>query len=181
MPDDVTARYVIGLGLAGAARHAVPELEPAEYPRLSEAYRTHLLRRQHEVLLFDGVPELLHELSAQSYLLAIATGKSRAGLNEALARSGLTNLFNATRCADEDQPKPHPAMLQRLMSDLVQLPDRTLMIGDTTHDVELARNAGTDALAVSYGAHDAASLACCGCLDTLHSVADLRAWLREFG
>jgi phosphoglycolate phosphatase len=181
VPDDVTARYVIGLGPGSAARHAAPGLAPEAYPALSAAYRKHYLARESEVSLFDGTREMLSELALQGYLLAIATGKSRAGLDQALARSGLTGFFDGTRCADEDFPKPHPAMLQTLMSKLQSAPDRTLMIGDTTHDVELARNAGAHALAVSYGAHDPALLLSCGPLETVHSIAELRQWLRMRG
>jgi phosphoglycolate phosphatase len=181
VPDDDTARYVIGLGIVHAARHTAPALPPEAYPLLSAAYRKHYLAREDEVCLFDGVRELLSELVARGFLLGIATGKSRAGLDEALARCGLESVFDATRCADEDFPKPNPAMLQRLMSDLQSSPDRTLMIGDTTHDIELARNAGAGALAVSYGAHEAAALKFSGPMGMVGSIAELREWLRKFG
>jgi phosphoglycolate phosphatase len=181
VPDEATARYVIGLGLDGAARHAAPGLAPEDYPMLSAAYRKYYMARECDVSLFAGARELLLELAERGYALAIATGKSRVGLDQALCRSGVAGFFNATRCADEDAPKPHPAMLRTLMSTLRSSPDRTLMIGDTTHDVELARNAGVDVLAVSYGAHDAAALVACGPLGMLSSIAELRDWLRMRG
>jgi phosphoglycolate phosphatase len=181
VPDEESARFVIGLGPGPAARHVAPALAPEHYPALSAAYRRHYLARESEVCLFDGVRELLSELSSRGFLLAVATGKSRAGLDHALARSGLTGVFDATRCADEDFPKPHPAMLLRLIDELQCSPQRTLMIGDTTHDIELARNAGTDALAVAWGAHDAASLQAFGPLDMLRSIAELREWFLARG
>jgi phosphoglycolate phosphatase len=177
-PDDAAARFVIGLGLADALRHIAPTLSSADYPRLSERYREHYLARDPEIPLFGGAREMLDELDARGFQLAIATGKTRVGLTRALAQQGLAHRFVASRCADEGFPKPHPDMLLNLMDRCGVDPDETLMIGDTTHDLELARNAGASALAVTYGAHTLAGLAGLSPLATVASMAELVLWLR---
>jgi phosphoglycolate phosphatase len=177
VPDDAAARHVIGLGLVDAMKLAVPELPPDRYPELGARYGRHYLAREAEIPLFDGARELLAELDAAGYLLAVATGKSRAGLARSLARIGLEGAFHATRCADEGHPKPHPDMLLHLMDRLAVGPHATLMIGDTTHDLDLAQNAGAAGLAVAYGAHPPENLVARSPLATVHSVAELRGWL----
>jgi phosphoglycolate phosphatase len=177
VPDDEAARFVIGLGLSDALRHVAPTLPAAEHPRLSERYRHHYLARDPEIPLFEGAREMLDELDARGFLLAIATGKSRVGLTRALTQQGLAHRFVASRCADEGFPKPHPDMLLSLMERCGTTPGETLMIGDTTHDLELARNAGANAVAVTYGAHGLDGLAGLSPLATLSSVQELRAWL----
>ena len=177
VPDDAAARYVIGLGFTAAARHVAPALAPERYAMLSAAYRDHYMAREAAIPLFAGARELLDELAEAGYLLAVATGKSRAGLDHALTRNGLQGMFHATRCADEGMPKPHPEMLLSLMSLLGTTSERTLMIGDTTHDLDLARNAGTCALAVAYGAHERMSLAQRNPVATVDSIGTLRQWL----
>ena len=127
--------------------------------------------------LFAGVPELLAGLRQRQLQLAVATGKSRLGLNSALDSSGLGPLFDATRTADETASKPHPQMLLELMDELDVAPERTLMIGDTTHDLQLARNAGTASLGVSYGAHEPESFGALQPLAVLHSTRELHDWL----
>ena len=131
------------------------------------------------LLLADLPAELAahEELDGRGFLLAVATGKSRVGLARALAQHGIADRFAASRCADEGFPKPHPDMLLALMDRLGVEPAETLMIGDTTHDLELARNAGVSALAVAYGAHPSAGLMAMRPLTTAHSVTELRAWL----
>jgi phosphoglycolate phosphatase len=178
VPDDVAARFVIGLGLADALRHVAPTLPSADHPRLSERYREHYLARDPQIPLFEGAREMLDELDARGFLLAIATGKTRVGLTRALAQQSLGHRFVASRCADEGFPKPHPDMLLNLMDRCGVDPVETLMIGDTTHDMELARNAGANALAVTYGAHTLAGLAGASPLATVASIAELASWLR---
>jgi phosphoglycolate phosphatase len=179
VPDDVAARFVIGLGLAEALAHVAPALPVERHPELSSRYRHYFLSRDPEIPLFDGVRELLAELQAKGFMLAVATGKTRVGLDRALAGNALLEQFHATRCADESRPKPHPDMLLHLMEKLGISPGETLMIGDTTHDLELARAAGVDAVAVAYGAHEQTGLAAAGPLATVHSVPELRAWLDQ--
>ena len=179
VPSDEAAAYVIGLGLHDALQHAVPGLPPARHPELGMRYRHHYIARQHELLLFPGTLAMLQALKARQHWLAVATGKHRKGLDDALAHSQLGVLFDATRTADETAGKPHPLMLQQLMAEMGVSPERTLMIGDTTHDLQLAINAGTPRVAVSYGAHEAEVFDAYGPLHVAHSTADLHAWLLE--
>lgn len=178
VPDDATARYVIGLGLADMLRHIAPGLAPERHRDLTARYRHHFLGGDAAIPLFAGVQDMLDELETAGCLLGVATGKSRVGLNRAFEQQGIGHRFVATRCADEGFPKPHPDMLLHLMERVGAEPRETLMIGDTTHDVELARNAGVAAVAVSYGAHPPAELTALGPLALVDSVAELRRWLR---
>jgi len=177
VPSDHDASYVIGMGLVEALRHAAPGLARERYPELGERYRHHYVQRQHEIVLFDGTLPMLQMLKARNHWLGVATGKSRRGLDEALQHVELKNLFDATRTADETRSKPHPQMLLELMAEFGVAADRTLMIGDTTHDLELADNAGAASVGVSYGAHNPAAFAALGPRHVAHSTADLHAWL----
>ena len=177
VPDDAAARYVIGLGLNDALRHVAPTLLREDYPKLSARYRVHYLNRDPEIPLFAGAEAMLATLEARGHLLAIATGKSRRGLDRALEQAGIGRHFVATRCADEGLPKPDPDMLLHLMKHLGAAPAETLMIGDTTHDLLLAANAGVDAVGVAYGAHPADSLLEERSLAVVESVGDLAHWL----
>jgi phosphoglycolate phosphatase len=179
VPSDTDAAYVIGLGLVDAMRHAAPGLPPERYPELGARYRHHYFASQHEVVLFEGTLQMLHGLKARGHRLAVATGKSRRGLDEALESVQLRGLFDATRTADETRSKPHPLMLEQLMAELDVPPERTLMIGDTTHDLQLAANAGTASVAVAHGAHEVESLAAFGPLHVAHSTPELHRWLIE--
>lgn len=177
-PSEQRARHIIGLGLYEALQHAMPNLTPDHYAALSERYRYHYLARDHELVLFDGASTMIGRLAEQGLMLAVATGKTRAGLNRAFAHSGLGPAFHDSRCADECHSKPHPQMLLELMDVFAVAPERTLMIGDTTHDLLMASNAGTASLAVSYGAHPRAellSVASEGCVD---SMTELAGWLQ---
>ena len=177
VPSETDARFVIGLGLADALAHVAPGLDAHEQRALLGHYRTHYLDGEAAIPLFDGAYAMLEELDAAGYLLGVATGKTRVGLDRALAAQGLAGRFHATRCADEGFPKPHPDMLRVLMDRLAVQPGETLMIGDTTHDLDLARNAGAHAVAVAYGAHDVEGLRSRAPLALVHSLAELRQWL----
>lgn len=176
-PSDEHARQVIGLGLADALRHSVPGLSEDQFPQMVERYKYHYLARDHELRLFDGIRELLAQLHESGFLLAVATGKSRKGLDRSLAHSGLGVYFSASRCADECFSKPHPQMLDELMVEFAVSPERTLMIGDTTHDLQMAINAGVAGLAVDYGAHSAQALDALNPLARLHTIGELARWL----
>ena len=179
VPSSRDASFVIGLGLADALRHAAPTLPRERHRELADRYRHHYFAKQHEILMFEGALAMLHDLKARQHSLAVATGKSRRGLNEALRSVQLAGMFEATRTADETASKPDPRMLLELMEELNVTPQRTLMIGDTTHDLQLAANAGTASLAVSYGAHEHAEFDAFAPLAVAHSVTELHAWLRE--
>lgn len=177
VPSDSDALYVIGLGLVDTLRHVAPGLDEEGKRRLSERYRHHFLAREHEAPLYEGVLELLSDLHGRGRRLAVATGKARRGLERALDTTGLRPWFEATRCADEGFAKPHPDMLLMLLDITGVEPARAVMVGDTTHDLELAANAGIDAVAVSYGAHDEKLLATRPAKARCGSVAELHRWL----
>ena len=177
VPSERDASYVIGMGLIEALQHAAPGLPRERYPELGERYRVHYALRQHEITLFAGVLPMLQMLKARQHWLGVATGKSRRGLDEALASVELKGVFDATRTADETRSKPHPQMLHELMTEFGSVPERTLMIGDTTHDLQLALNAGAAGVAVSYGAHDPAAFAEFAPRFVAHSTGELRDWL----
>jgi phosphoglycolate phosphatase len=181
VPDRARASHVIGLGLEDALRFAVPELPGARYPEFVAQYRRHFLAREDSMAPFPGVRELLGRLSERGHLLAIATGKSRRGLDRALGACGLEPLFAATRCGDESRPKPDPAMLLELLAALAVPAGQALMIGDTSHDLEMAHNAGVDALAVAYGAHPHEGLRVLRPRACVPSVEALARWLDANG
>jgi len=176
-PSDERASHVIGLGLSEALRHAAPDLTEDCLPLLIERYRHHYLSFDQDIQLFAGAAELIEELHACGFLLAVATGKSRRGLDRAFSSSGLGRFFSASRCADECFSKPHPQMLEELMDEFCVAKEKTLMIGDTTHDMQMAANAGVAGLAVSYGAHPAETLHDLNPLACLQDVAELGRWL----
>jgi phosphoglycolate phosphatase len=177
VPPDEDARFIIGLGLNDAMAHILPGLPHEEYSRVAERYRHHFLAADGATTLFPGAAETIAELHEAGFMLAVATGKSRRGLDRALGATGLARYFHATRCADEGFSKPHPGMLQQLMAELGADRDRTLMIGDTTHDMEMARSAGVARVAVAYGAHAREELLACDPLACVEAFGDLRAWL----
>lgn len=177
VPSDQVAQHVIGLGLTDALAYAVPALSPHELPRMVARYRHHYLARDGALVLFEGVQELLAALHERGHRLAVATGKSRVGLERALDQTGTAHWFDATRTADEARPKPEPAMLFDLLERLQVPAERTLMIGDTTHDLQMAARAGTAGLGVAYGAHPAQALYAEQPLAVVHSVAELTQWL----
>ncbi|MCX7896580.1 MAG: HAD-IA family hydrolase [Rhodocyclaceae bacterium] len=178
-PPESLARQVIGLGLEDALRHALPTLPEERYGELAMRYRHYYLGRDHELALFPGASELIAWLAEKGYRLAVATGKSRRGLERALVHSGLGEFFHASRCADECFSKPHPQMLEELMEEFGVERQATLMIGDTTHDLLMARNAGVDAVAVAYGAHEAERLLAHEPIYCAHSLGDLADWMKR--
>ena len=177
VPDRAAASWVIGMGLAEALRHVAPALDPADTPRLVDAYRRHYLAHDQDLQLFPGALAMLQQLKARGHSLAVATGKSRPGLERVLQHADLRGLFDATRTADQTASKPDPTMLQQLMAELVYPPELTLMVGDTTHDLQMAANAGVAAVACSYGAHPASDLLQLRPLHLVDSVAQLRSFL----
>jgi len=177
VPSDEAATHVIGLGLMQALAHAAPDVPRDRYPELGARYRHHYMAHQDDISLFDGVLPMLNALKARQHWLAVATGKSRKGLDAALKAVELNGLFDASRTADETAGKPHPRMLHELMRELGVEPSRVLMVGDTTHDLQMAVNAGCACVAVSYGAHDPAGFAALGPQFVAHSVPDLHRWL----
>ena len=179
VPSVKNASYVIGLSMLDAMKVAMPDLDPGLYPKVIDRYRQHYFNQDNDLVLFDGVDEMLADLAQQGYFLAVATGKSRVGLNRALNASKLLTRFDATRCADETFSKPNPAMLFELTRELGQDISRTVMIGDTTHDLQMARNAGADAIGVSYGAHETSLLEPLTPVYIADNISALHGWLNE--
>ncbi|MBN9367325.1 MAG: HAD-IA family hydrolase [Comamonadaceae bacterium] len=179
MPSDEAASYVIGMGLMQALAHAAPDVPRERYAELGNRYRYHYLQHQDDLSLFAGVMPLLGALRARGHLLTVATGKSRRGLNEALHTAQLRGVFDGSRTADETAGKPHPLMLHELMAEFDVAPERVLMIGDTTHDLQMALAAGCASVGVGYGAHPPDGFARYAPLFVADSVADLHAWLEN--
>lgn len=179
VPSDEAARHVIGMGLEQALRHAVPDAPEEMYPALVERYRHHFLAQDSAIPLFDGARETIDELHSKGYWLAVATGKSRAGLDRVLQSSGMGHYFHALRTADVTHSKPHPAMLLEILDELGLEAERALMVGDTTHDLQMALNAGVDALGMTHGAHPEEQLRALQPLALLDDFRGLREWFRE--
>ncbi len=176
-PTQEAAAYVIGLGLMEALAHAAPDVSPDKYPELGARYRHHYASHFNDLSLFEGVLPLLDALKARGYLLTVATGKSRRGLDETLQSVELKGVFDGSRTADETAGKPDPLMLHELMAQFDLPASRILMIGDTTHDLQMALNAGCASVGVSYGAHEPSNFAVLNPLHVAHSVQDLHQWL----
>lgn len=178
-PTAEAIRHIIGLGLSEALEALLPEHDHATRMRVTEKYREYFSSiDQSDISLFKGVTEGINALSEQGYQLAIATGKSRRGLNRALAQTGLTGFFCATRCADEARSKPHPQMLYDLLDQTDHDVAHAVMVGDTVYDLQMAQTAGMSALGVSYGVHGKAQLmahAPLACFDTFEEVC---RWLK---
>ena len=179
VPERERAAHVIGLGLKDALAYAVPELAPDDYGKLALRYRHHYLARDPDIELFPGMREMLAGLKQRGHLLAVATGKTRVGLDRVLEAKQLKQYFDSSRCADETHSKPHPAMLQELMQELSIEAEATLMIGDTAHDLQMALSAGVPALAVSYGAHPRENLTGFNPLACIDTPQELAPWLEK--
>jgi len=179
-PGEEAVRNIIGLGLKEALDTLLPEADDSLRARVVERYREHFLRLdQTDMPLFPDVRTGLEALAAQGYLLAVATGKARRGLDRVLRDTGMADFFVATRCADEAFSKPHPRMLENILDQIGTPPARALMVGDTVYDLQMARHAGMDSLAVSYGVQRRAVLldeAPLACLDSFPEVCD---WLNR--
>ena len=177
VPTTSQARYVIGLGLTDAMRHILPDLPESEYPKIVDRYRLHFLKRDGDTTLFEGAREMIEDLRERGYMLAVATGKSRRGLDRALECTGLQGMFDATRCADEGFAKPHPGMLFNILDTLATSAEKSLMIGDTTHDLNMAGAAGVAAAAITHGAHEREALVQCQPVVMVNNLQELRDWL----
>lgn len=180
VPEADAVRHVIGLSLQKAFASVLPGAGEAEYARFLAAYRRRFWQgSQHRQSLFPGAREVLASLKDAGYLLAVATGKGKAGLERAIRDENLLDVFDVTRCAEETLSKPHPKMLHEILEDLGLEPSAGLMIGDTTYDMEMAVNAGMERLAVTYGAHRRELLLPHQPLGFLDDIRELPAWLDE--
>lgn len=174
-------RNIIGLGMFQAIHTLFPELDSeSKQKAVVDQYRYYYFSPEKPpATLFEGVVEMLNKLSAQGYLLSVATGKGRRGLDQALARTGLNEIFHFTRCVDEAHSKPHPQMLEDTMEYLGVDPQATLMIGDTEYDLLMAKNAGVQSVAVTCGAHEKARLLQHTPLVCMDQTSELEIWLNN--
>jgi len=177
VPTMQEAKQVIGLGLLPALNQLFPGLADRDYQAFAVAFRARYLPRDHEATLYPGVVEMLQGLAQPERCLAVATGKPRRGLERAFDRTGIRGHFHFSRCGDEGFGKPHPDMLLKLMDASGATAKRTLMIGDTTFDLQMAQSAGVDAIAVTYGAHRRRELTQFGPMVMADRVGQLTQWL----
>ncbi len=177
VPDDARASHVIGLGLHDALQYAVPGMPVSIYDKMVERYRFHYLAQDAVIPLYPGTETMLARLKEAGHTLAVATGKSTAGLERVLETTGLGAFFTAYRCADRTASKPAPDMLHELMDELGTGAEATLMIGDTSHDLRMAQHAGVAAIGITHGAHPAEELRALSPLACVDSTAQLDRWL----
>jgi phosphoglycolate phosphatase len=176
--DKSKIRDVIGLSLENAIEKLFPETETVVRKSVADSYREfYSSTSTSSVPVFEGVVETLEKLNQENYFLAVATGKSRRGLDRSLSETGLTKYFHTTRCADETISKPHPQMLLEIMDYFGLKAADTLMVGDSEYDLQMANNAGTESVAVSYGVHDAERLQQCAPLGVIHHITELSGYL----
>lgn len=178
VPDQHAASGIIGLGLYEAIHHLFGALESTQLQQVVGRYKYHYAAREDDIPLFEGAMDTINFLRQQGCQLAVATGKGRNGLNRAITFNDLERHFDATRCVDECHSKPHPQMLLELMDELQVVPERTLMIGDTSFDMQMAQNANVARVAVSYGAHPVERLLPHEPLAHFDHFAGLSHWLR---
>jgi len=180
IPPDEEVRNIIGLGLKEAIEQVMPELNSTQVDALAQAYSRHYLEvDETPTALFHAVTEGLEQLRARGFRLAVATGKSRRGLDRVMQETGLGHLFEVTRCADETRSKPHPRMLEEILAHTKVSVDSALMIGDTDYDLNMATNAGMDALAVTYGAHELSRLEQAQPTHRVDSFVDFIDWIQD--
>ena len=171
------ASNIIGLGLKESIQALFGDIPAEKAQALAQQYTANYYAGEAEIPLFAGAKETIIELNRRGFKLAVATGKGRRGLNLALEHSGLTPYFHATKSVDECFSKPHPQMLDELMDELVVRPERTLMIGDTSYDLQMAQNANVQAIAVTFGAQSRDKLLGYDSIALFNEFKDLSVWL----
>ncbi|WP_417763130.1 HAD-IA family hydrolase [Shewanella sp.] len=177
-PSEQACRDVIGLSLSKAVKQLFPRVGSTTLEALQLRYRYHFLRRADEPLpLFNGIEQLLTELQQRDIQLAVATGKSRVGLDRMLVQTGLDRFFSLSRTADEAQSKPHPDMLQQLLNVTGVAANKSMMVGDSQLDLSMANRAGLAAVGVSYGAHGEQKLLSCQPKAVIHQPLELLAYI----
>ena len=173
------ARSIIGLGLRESIEVLFGDIPNFQAQALITNYNQHYYAAENTILLFSGIAETIAGIARKSCKQAVATGKGRRGLNAALQQSGLAKYFGGTKTVDECFSKPHPQMLDELMDELVVMPERTLMIGDSQYDMQMGKNAGVITAAVTYGSQTATHLQQYSPNHMFHDVTTLSAWLLE--
>lgn len=179
-PSIEQAKSIIGLGLFEAMRRLYPNVSEAKIGELTETYKYYFVNVDNtEQRLFDGVVAGLEALERTGAVLAVATGKSRAGLDRVLDELGLRHHFIATRCADETRSKPHPQMLLELLDFTAIEPHKAIMVGDTTFDLDMAANAKVAGLGAAYGVHSKQQLFDSKALSVQSSFSKIIEWLLD--
>ena len=178
--SDQQVRDIIGLGLPEAIRTLFPAIDEVTLIALRDCYSQHFIAADKMPCeFFPQVLTVLDCLRSDGHRLAVATGKSRRGLNRILANVQMDDYFDATRCADETQSKPHPLMLQQLLAQLQVERSQAVMVGDTDFDLQMAANAGIESIAVSYGAHSKERLIAQRPQCFIDSFEELLLWSRQ--
>jgi len=175
---DEQVRHIIGLGLYEALAVLFPDQSDQVYAELIDRYREHFFNHA-PAQAFPQVENALRQLQHAGYIMSVATGKGRRGLDLAMKYADFEHFFSASRCADETQSKPHPQMLQELLSQLNVEPNESIMIGDTSYDIDMANSAGIDSIAVCTGVHDKSRLLECRPTVCLESMPDMLDWLEQ--
>lgn len=170
------AKNIIGLGLPEAMQVLFPQY-PDLQPQIQAEYSRHYVANSHTQQWFAGVDELLQQLDAQGVILAVATGKSRIGLDRVLAQTASAHRFRATRAADETLSKPNPLMLEQLLQQTGIAVERAVMVGDSSYDMQMAQQLGMPRIGVSYGVHSEQVLQQYEPLAVVHSVNELAHYL----
>ncbi|WVN42628.1 HAD-IA family hydrolase [beta proteobacterium MWH-UniP1] len=180
VPAEQDASWVIGLGLQDALSRIAPNLSADQQARLTDRFRFHYLSHDKALRPFPGMTAVFDHLKEAGLPLAVATGKSRVGLERAFDATSTRHYFDTSRCADETDPKPAPTMVLEICEELSISPAAALVIGDTTHDILMAQSAGASALAVGYGAHQTQDLLQAKPLGCMQSVTELQNWIRQW-
>ncbi len=175
--DPLAASNIIGLGLKESIHALFGHISAEKAQALAKQYTANYYAGESEIPLFEGAADTIKTLHKRGFKLAVATGKGRRGLNLALEHCGLSPYFHATKTVDECFSKPHPQMLDELMDELIVRPERTLMVGDTSYDLQMASNAGVPAVAVTFGAQSRDKLNSYNSIAMFTQFSELRSWL----
>lgn len=180
--SDAAVQNIIGLGLPEAIQTLWPAISLEQLEKMIPSYAHYFVSGSSVSMeMFEGARSVLGQLLLRNHVLAVATGKTRKGLNRMMHDLELEHLFAATRCADETRSKPHPQMLHELLATLGLSNTEALMVGDTTYDLEMANAAGVASVAMSYGAHDESRLMACQPRAICHSMHELYEWIVNNG
>lgn len=180
VPSVAAVKNIIGLGLSEAIYELHPNIPNKYLTLIEDRYRHHFVHQDDtESPLFPGVADVLKKLSVQGYTLSVATGKSRRGLDRVLHELDMHDLFAISRCADETDPKPHPAMVNEILKETGIRPNQALVVGDTEYDMAMAQSAHVDRIAVSYGAHSVERLKSYNPVLMIDGIEEILPWLEQ--